>query len=282
MSDVTATSPRLHKLGGTPRLKDYVSEVWRRREFAWSVAQGELRAQHLDTALGNLWHLLNPLLQIGVYFLVFGVILGTDRGVENFLAFLSIGIFTFSFMQKSIMSGAGTLVGKQGLIRSLQFPRALLPLSATLRETMAFGPAVFIMLVVVVVTGEPPRFDWVLVIPVLVLAAVFAAGFSFIGARLADRFRDLLNVLPFLFRIAFYLSGVLYSVEAYIDNPLVLRLLLLNPFYVYVTLPREYLMLSQQHDFLGWLWASAVVWAIVSAVVGLVVFRGGEKEYGRG
>lgn len=282
MSDVTATSSRLRKLGGTPRLKDYVSEVWRRREFAWSVAQGELRAQHLDTALGNLWHLLNPLLQIGVYFLVFGVILGTDRGVENFLAFLSIGIFTFSFMQKSIMSGAGTLVGKQGLIRSLQFPRALLPLSATLRETMAFGPAVVIMLVVVVATGEPLRLDWVLVVPVLVLAAVFAAGFSFIGARLADRFRDLLNVLPFLFRIAFYLSGVLYSVEAYIDNPLVLRLLLLNPFYVFVTLPREYLMLSQDHDFLGWLWVSAVIWALLSAILGLVVFRGGEKDYGRG
>lgn len=281
MSDVT-TPPRLQKLGGTPPLKDYVSQVWRRREFAWSVAQGEIRAQHLDTALGNLWHLLNPLLQIGVYYLVFGVILGTDRGVENFIAFLAVGIFTFTFMQKSIMSGASTLVGKQGLIRSLQFPRALLPLSATMREAMAFGPAVVIMLVVVLVTGEPVRAGWVLVLPALVLAAVFAAGFSFIGARLADRFRDLLNVLPFLFRIAFYLSGVLYSVDAYIESPLALRLLLLNPFYVFVSLPREYLMVTQSHDFVGWLWVSATVWAILSAIVGVMVFRGGEREYGRG
>lgn len=280
---VTSTPPaHLRRLGGTPRLVDYVRDVWRRRQFAWSVAQGEIRAQHLDTALGNLWHLLNPGLQITVYYIVFGLILGTRDGVDNFITFLAIGVFVFGYLQKAILSGGRTLVSNQGLIRSLQFPRALLPLAATLRETMALGSAVVIMLGVTLVTGEPVTPAWALVVPALLLAAIFATGMSFIAARLADRFRDLLNVLPFLFRLAFYLSGVLYLPSAYISDQRILDLLVLNPFFTYITLVREYLMVSQAHDNMAAYWTSAVAWAVMAALIGLVVFRGGEKEYGRG
>ena len=274
--------PHLRRLGGTPSLRTYLASIWSRRHFAWSVARGEIRTQHLDTALGNLWHLINPLLLIGVYYLVFGLILGTDRGVDNFVAFLGIGIFTFNYTQKAILSGGRTLASNVGLIRSLQFPRALLPMSSVLRETMAFASAAVVMIAVVLFTGEPITWRWVLVLPAFALAAVFSLGFAFIAARLADKFRDLLNVLPFLFRIAFYLSGVLYSVEAFLDDPAILRIMLANPFYVYVSLPREYLMVSLDQDAIGWMWLSGVAWAVGGLIVGLLVFRGGEHEYGRG
>jgi teichoic acid transport system permease protein len=278
----TDLPPHLRKLGGNPPLSVYLASIWRRREFAWNVALGELRSQHLDTALGNLWHLINPILLISVYYLVFGVVLGTDRGVDNFLAFLAIGVFTFNYLQKAILGGGRTLISNVGLIRSLQFPRALLPISATLRETMAFWSATLVMVAAVVLTGEPLTWTWLALLPSIALATVFAMGLSFVAARLADRFRDLLNVLPFLFRIAFYLSGVLYSVDAYINDPRILRALLANPFYVFISLPREYLMASQEHDFVGWMWLSAVAWAAGSFVVGMLLFRAGEREYGRG
>jgi teichoic acid transport system permease protein len=243
-----------------------------------------MRTQHLDTALGNVWHLINPVLLIGVYFLVFGVILGTDRGLENFLAFLGIGIFTFTFTQKAVLSGGRTLVSHVGLIRSLQFPRALLPLSSVLKETMAFSSAAVVMIAVVLITREPITWRWFLVLPAFALATIFSLGFAFVAARLADKFRDLLNVLPFLFRIAFYLSGVLYSVEAFLRDrdPVFLKLMLLNPFYVYVSLPREYLMASLDQDAVGWMWISGTAWAFGGLIVGVLVFRGGEHEYGRG
>jgi teichoic acid transport system permease protein len=272
----------LVRLGGTPPLRVYLTTLWRRREFALDMARGELRAQHLDTALGNLWHLLNPLMLIGVYYLVFGLILGTDRGVENFIAFLAIGVFTFQFSQKSALSGARTIVSNVGLIRSLQFPRALLPIATVVRETLAYATAGAVMFAVVLVTGEPVTPLWLLVVPAFVLQLAFNTGLALFCARLSDKFRDMINVLPYLFRIAFYLSGVIYSVEEYVDNPQVLRLFLANPFYVFLSLPREYLMESQDHDFVGWMWLSALVWAVVSLLVGLVVFRSGEKEYGRG
>jgi teichoic acid transport system permease protein len=78
---------------------DYVRSVWARRDFATAVAVGEMRTQNMDTVLGNVWHILNPLLLIGIYYLVFGVILGLSErgGVDNFLAFLAVGVFMFHY-----------------------------------------------------------------------------------------------------------------------------------------------------------------------------------------
>jgi teichoic acid transport system permease protein len=281
----TAAAPpdrTLVRLGGTPPIGEYLGALWRRREFAWDTARGELRAQHLDTALGNLWHLVNPLMLIGVYYLVFGLILNTTRGVENFIAFLAIGVFTFQFSQKAALGGARTIVSNVGLIRSLQFPRVLLPIATVLRETMAYATAALIMFAVVLFTGEPVSVGWLLVPVAFVLQFGFNTGLALVGARLSDKFRDLVNVLPYLFRIAFYLSGVLYAADRYVDDPLLLRIFLFNPFYVFVSLPREYLLASQDHAFIGWMWVSAGTWSVAGLLLGLIIFRSGEKDYGRG
>jgi teichoic acid transport system permease protein len=62
----------------------------------------------------------------------------------------------------------------------------------------------------------------------------------------------------------------------------ILRIMLATPFYVYVSLPREYLMASLDQAAIGWMWVSATAWAVGGLLVGLLVFRGGEHEYGRG
>jgi teichoic acid transport system permease protein len=280
----STSPPQLMRLGGTPPLREYLRSLWSRRQFAWATARGELQTQHMNTVLGNAWHLLNPLMLIGVYFLVFGVVLDTTRGLPEgtFLPFLTIGIFSYQFAQKAVTGGARTITSNQGLIRSLQFPRALLPIATVLRETMAYGPAFAVMLLVVLLTGEFTGFRSVIVIPVLALTLVFNIGMTFISARLTDKFRDLENVLPYLFRLAFYGSGVIYSVDGYLDDPLVRQLFLANPFYVYISLVREYLMVSYSPSYVGRMWLSAVVWAVAAFVVGLLVFRAGEREYGRG
>jgi teichoic acid transport system permease protein len=281
--------PGLSELNVTPPVTTYVGELWRRREFALAVAQGELRAKHLDTLLGNLWHLLNPLLLIGVYYVVFGVLLDTSRGVTNFISFLAIGVLSYHFIQRSVMSGAATIVNNEGLIRSLQFPRALLPISAMLRETIAFGSAMVVMVAVVLITREPISLMWLFVVPAILLQLVFSTGVALFFARLGDKVRDILNVIPYIFRMFFYLSGVLFSADYFIprigepfDALPLHELFVMNPFYVFISLPREYLIASEEHAFVPEMWLSAGVWAVVALLVGLLVFRAGEREYGRG
>jgi teichoic acid transport system permease protein len=277
------------RLGEVLPLRLYARQLWDRRDFAIAVAQGELRAKHLNTLLGNLWHLLNPLLLIGVYYLVFGVLLNASRGVENFVGFLAIGILAYNLSQRAVMGGAASIANNEGLIRSLQFPRALLPVSSVMRESIAFGSAAAVMLAVALVTGEPISIWWFVAIPAIILQMIFNIGLAFVFARLADKVRDVLNVIPYIFRIFFYLSGILFSVDVFVPRvderfqtlPLH-EMFVLNPFYVFVSLPREYIMATESHAFVPQMWLSAVCWAILSFTVGLLFFRAGEREYGRG
>jgi teichoic acid transport system permease protein len=258
----------------------YLADVWDRREYIMRVPVDDLRAKNFDTVLGNLWHLLNPLLLIGVYFLVFGVILSIDRGVDNFIAFLAVGILTYQFTQKATTQGAKSIVGNEGLIRSLQFPRAILPMSSILGELLAHGPALVVMFAVVAATGESITPLWLLVPLLLVpLQCLFNLGLAFFTARATDAFRDVENVLPFVFRIAFYMSGILYSVEATVQDATYRLLFALNPIYCFASLAR---VLVMGDPFNPTLLISAVIWTALLLTIGFIVFRAGELSYGRG
>ena len=272
--------PRLKLLGVRPSLWSYLGDVWRRRDFAKEIASGEVRSQNMDTVLGNVWHVLNPLLMAGVYMLIFGVILDIARA-ENFPAFIVVGVFVFHFSQKTIMSGARSITANEGLIRSIRFPRAVLPISTVLGHTFAFVPSVLIMLMIAVSTGERVNVWWLLLVPIFLVQLLFNVGATFIVARLTDLFRDLTNVLPFVFRLLFYMSGVLYSVDRFVDAGLMREAFNYNPFFVFVSLMRgpvlaEFEPLDVQLAVIG------SVWALVLLVGGFLFFRAGEERYGRG
>lgn len=286
-SSISTVPPDLKPLGSTPSLRRYLREVWDRRQFAWASAMGEVRSQHMDTVLGNVWHLLNPILLIAVYYLVFGVVLDVDRGVgDNILGFIAIGVLTYQLAQRAITSAARSIIGNEGLIRSLQFPRALLPLGTMIKEALSFLPGLLVILVLVVVSGEGVTPAWALMAPVFVLQAIFILGAGMFLARVADRFRDTVNILPFVFRLGFYGSAVIYPVDERFDvfetYPWISWIFVSNPFYAQISLWRESLMTTYGVDKVPWLWVSASLWAVAALVVGTIVFRAGEKEYGRG
>ncbi|MDX1619522.1 MAG: ABC transporter permease [Nitriliruptorales bacterium] len=298
-STSSPSTENLIRLGGVPSVPDYLRSIWERREFALNMAAGELRSQNFDTVLGNLWHVLNPMMLVAVYFLMFGLILGVDRGMPNFIGFLAVGIFTYSFLQKSTTSGASSIVNNLGLIRSLQFPRALLPISSVFKETLAYGTTLLVMVLVILVTevqacaGDevpaacatftiPVTPGWLMFVPIFGLMLFFGMGAAFITARMTDHVRDTTNFLPYLFRIAFYVSGVLYPVDRFVREPWMKDVFNANPFYVYVTLARHYLMPTYTASDLTEIWIAALLWPPALFLFGLFYFRARENRYGRG
>lgn len=275
------TTHGLAQLSAQPSLTSYVRSVWDRREFAFAMSVGEMRARHSNMILGGLWHVLTPLLLIGVYYLVFGVILGVDRGVENFVGFLAVGIFVYQFSQRSIVGGSSSISNNIGLVRSLQFPRAILPLSTVFREFLMLRAAAVVTVAVVLVTGEGISLFWLLVLPLVAIQFLFNLGAAMLVARIADRVPDLTNLLPFVFRLLFYMSGVLFLVDRFVSDPALKALFVLNPLYCFVSIPREYMLSTLDQQDVGMMWLSVSVWALVAFVVGLFVFRSGESEYGR-
>lgn len=278
VAPILARHPELVRLGGRPALGLYLRQLWGRREFALTVPLGELRAQHMDTALGNAWHVLNPLLQAGVYYLIFGVVLNARADVPNYPAFLVIGLSVYFFTQKSIMGGARTIVANLRLIQSLTFPRAILPVAAALREAVAQVPVLVVLLAFVLLTGARPAWAWLLIVPAAALQVVFNVGAAFIAGRATFHFRDMEQILPFLLRLWFYMSGVFFTVER-IPEGWPRRLFEANPIYSFIELARELLLGggAPLH-----LWIRATAWSAAVLVAGFLFFQREEGEYGRG
>ena len=258
-------------------LRPYLAAMWSRRSYIWFVARSTLREKQMNSVLGNLWHLLNPMLQIGVYYLIFGVVLKVDRGVDNFITFLTIGTLTFTFCQRSTLSGAGAVVNNLGLIRAVGFPRAILPVTSTLTETLSMLPSFLVIGIVAVTTGETPSPRWLLLIPTMGLLALFNMGASMYAARATSVVRDVQQVLPFLFRILLYASGVLFNATEYADGGY-RWLFTLNPLYAFITIARWTILGG---DVSLSLFASAGLWTIGITVTGFLWFRAGEASYGR-
>lgn len=273
---------------GTAELRDahesaklipYLRELWQRRSYIRHVAVNELRSRQVTNVLGNLWHLLNPALTIGVYFLIFGVIIKSDRGVDNFLLFLTIGLFVFQFGQKSTIDGSRSIINNKGLIKAVRFPRALLPISSTVTEALASIPTFVVAYVVALATGTDITWRWIMLPPLLFLMMLFNMGTAMVAARLTTHFADTTQILPFVFRLALYVSGVIFSVDAYVeDNALANTLFTLNPYYCFITLARWSIMAGDlQTDLL----LSASIWTAVSLVGGFLWFRASEERYAR-
>lgn len=270
-------TPTLQPIAGRTTLRSYLGQVWERREFIATMPKHELHAENLDTALGNFWLVLNPLLLSTVYWLVFGVLLGVDRGVDNFIPFLVTGVMVYRLWAGGAAAGARIMWRHRGLVRSLYFPRAVLPISASLTEMLTFLPGAAILLIVALATGETPNWQWLLLPVVIVAVAWFTTGTMFITARLGSKYRDLSSLLPHITRLGLYGSGVLYDPEVFTSNRWALLIFDVNPIYQFLMLARWCIL---DIDVNWWFWITAPAYAIVMLTAGFVYFWRGETTYG--
>jgi teichoic acid transport system permease protein len=96
----------LRQSAARPPLRKYIQDVWARRNFIWAFASAKNISMYTDSRLGQVWQLLTPLLNAAVYYLIFGLLLNTSRGVPDFFPFLVTGVFHFGYTQRSVTSGA--------------------------------------------------------------------------------------------------------------------------------------------------------------------------------
>lgn len=278
----------LQPIGVRPKLGAYIRSLWSRRQFIWTMASSTAYARNRNNYLGQAWNILNPLLWAGVYFFVFGVLLGTRRDVENFLAFLVIGVFLFRYVGNSFTGGSKAISGNLSLIRSLHFPRAVLPISNTLTEFIILLPAIVVMCLIVAVSplvypdvSDGPTWSWLLLPVAILLIYLFSTGCALLIARLVSDVRDLANLLPFITRLLFYLSGVFYSIEVRFGDALgpLLPYAEHQPVAVYLYLARSSMMDEFPVD--GTMWLFGIGWALLFLVGGFLLFWRAEERYGR-
>ena len=276
-----AESHGLKRVGARPPFLNYIKETWQRRGFAWTLSNFANEAQDAHTRLGSWWVVIQPTLQAGTYGLIFGFILGNSRP-ENFLPFLFIGVFFYNYIISCFQSGASSITGNAGLVNSLSFPRLLMPISVAIRKTINLWPPLIILLVLLPLRGCWPTLNWLLMIPVLAMMVMFSFGLTMIAARLNAQFRDLNNLIPFISRIGFYLSGVFFKLDAALASfpEQVQFVIRMNPFYDFIQLSRN-LTIPGYTAHMTELWVMCAVWAVITPIFGTFYFWKAEERYGR-
>lgn len=242
-----------------PPILKYLRQVWERRHFILGFATARTVAMYTEARLGQLWQVLTPLLNAGVYVLIFGVLLNTSRGVPDPVAFIVTGVFVFNFTQRSFIIASRVINDSLNLIRALHFPRACLPLGYVIIELQQLLLSFTVLFAIVLASGEPLTWRWLLVIPLLALQALFNVGGGLILARWGAGFDDVSQLLPFIVRTWMYTSGVLFSIQslhllaksALENHPHITYLLQVNPAAVYITLTRNALLTSQRLSMAG-------------------------------
>jgi teichoic acid transport system permease protein len=304
-----------------PPVPEYLGQLWQRRHFIMAFATARNIALYTEARLGQLWQVLTPLLNAGVYFLVFGELLHINRGVPNYLGYVVTGVFVFNFTQRSFISTSSVMQDNIDLIRALQFPRAALPLGYVVIELQQMVLSMVVLVPILLATGEPLTWYWLLAIPALALQTIFNVGCGLLVARMSAHVNDVAQLLPFLTRTWLYVSAVIFSISTLDVGTTGKALLQVNPAALYITLMRNALMASQRESAPGakpynkalctaWqnrgqlkgaatkylydsaychsainpdhLWYYAAGWAVLALVVGFFFFWRAETGYGRG
>ena len=207
---------------------EQIKKVWQRRELLYYIVKLEMKAENKNKALGFLWSFLDPLLMLIVYVVLVHYIFG--RGGPQFPILLFTALLSWRWFTSSLSRSVTSITSKVGLIQSVRFPLAILPLSGIIIGFFdwLFG---FVILLPMLFLFEASFTVNILWLPVLLLIQLIGTvGACLIAAVVGTHFSDLGNIIQFLIRLGFYLSPILYSIEDRVPEGLTRLYLLVNPF----------------------------------------------------
>jgi lipopolysaccharide transport system permease protein len=175
------------------------------------LVQRDIRLRYKRSVLGVFWSLLNPLLQLLVFTLVFGVLLPLD--IPNYPLFLFVGLLAWNWFQASLTEATGAIVDNRDLIRRPGFSTTILPAVAVTTNLVHYLMALPVLLVFLWLS-DVPFTALVLLLPlILVVQFIVTLSLAYVLAALNVSFRDVRYLLGVALLLGFYLSPVFYNPE---------------------------------------------------------------------
>lgn len=180
------------------------------RDIIYYKSKVHLRSEASNTYLSYLWWVFEPIISLGIYYLIFGVIF--ERGTENFVPFLLIGLVTWQWFSNIVSHCSNSINGNIALITNVSFPKIILPSVNIVMDTVKFSVVFLILLVFLWVYGFPPNTGYVYLPLVFFCQHLFNTMSGNVVAAVVPFAPDLKIIISNILRVAFYMSGVLYAV----------------------------------------------------------------------
>ena len=248
------------------------ADLLRYRELFANLFRRDLQAKYRGSALGVLWTIANPIMLMGVYLLVFGVVWKTRFTTGgHYPLFLLAGLAVWTFFAAALQSSSRSMLDNANLIRKTRFPRQLVPLSVVGAHLVSFAAMLVLLLVVNAIALPRARATELLALPLAVLVVALVSGLALAIASLNVLFRDVEFIVAALLVPWFFLTPILYPLSQVAQHRHVVAVIhWVNPLSPAVEAIRAPL-------FLGTLprWSDAlylVVASVVSLALGAFVF----------
>jgi lipopolysaccharide transport system permease protein len=237
-------------------------EIWAHRELFYFFAWRDFKVRYKQTVIGAGWAIFQPFLLMVVFTLFFNKVAGISSPSGHYPIFAYTGLLFWNFFGGAMQSASNSLVGNQGVVTKVYFPRLIAPLAATLVNVadFVFASSVYIALMIYY-RVTPGLIGVLLVLPMLVVSWVAAAGLGTYLAALNVKYRDVRQILPFFIQALMFVTPVIYAV-AFIPSRY-REFIYINPMAGVITAMRSELI----HQ-------GAVPWSgvLISAVMAVVLF----------
>jgi ABC-type polysaccharide/polyol phosphate export permease len=246
------------------------------------LARADLKRKGADTLFGNLWWVLDPLLQMAVYVILVTVIF--QRDTPAYPLFIFAAILPWKWFTTVLSDGITSVTGQERLIKQLKFPKIVLPASSMIEGLVQFGFGL-IPLMGMLLLFYRDRLSLALVwVPlVVVVQFVFTAGLTIAMAALNVFFRDVGNLSRHVIRLWFYLSPALYGADTIASlgekHPTIVALMKLNPFYAILESYRAAIYYGATPDF--GLLGAVLAGSVVLLALGTIFFKRLEPSFAK-
>lgn len=187
-------------------------EIYEYRTMIVSLIRRDLRGRYKGSALGFAWTFLNPLLQLGVYTVVFSIIM--RAGIEDYYLFLFVALIPWLFFSTSVSAGASCVMAQKEMVKKIYFPREVLPIAHVTCQLVNMLLSFVVVFAVLLLSGKGISLQALLYLPIVIVAEYFLAiSITMIVSAVTVYLRDLELVLVILTMAWQFLTPVMYSID---------------------------------------------------------------------
>jgi lipopolysaccharide transport system permease protein len=245
-------------------------------EFVWYRALAEIRADLSRGYLGFAWWVLEPVLYMGAFYLIFGLLF-QQRG-ENYVPFLLTGLVIWKWFASSVQNSVTSISRNMTLIYQVYLPKTVFPFVALIHSTMRFAFVFAILIVFLLVTGVSPSAAWFIDLPALLLMQLaLMLGTAMVCAAIAPFFPDLQFMVDNGLLLLFFLSGIFFRFD---DISPALRFYFeLNPIAVIIDGYRDVLIDGRHLEWQGFV--LVILLSVVLLAAGVALLRRWDRLYAK-
>ncbi len=203
--------PRRWEVIDFRELKEY-------RDLFFFLVWRDIKVLYAQTVMGFAWAILNPLIQIIIFSIIFGKVARLDTDGIPYLLFSTVAIIPWAYMSEAMTKSSQSLVSGQAMLGKVYFPRLIFPVTPVLAKLVDFAISLILLVAVMFYYRIAPTWN-LLLLPFLVLLMMSVpAGIGFWLSALAIRFRDVQFAMPFVIRMLIYSAPILYTASSIPDS----------------------------------------------------------------